>query len=79
MWIDEQVSATLGWVSGVCLISDKIYPRLGRIYAQNELDAVPAMDKLAVALEASAMLPVMVEATNTRFIDIYCRGQQEEE
>ena len=57
----------------------KVYPRLGKIYIQDELDAVPAMDKLTDALETGLMTPVMVEATSSRFVDVYCQGQQEEE
>ena len=58
---------------------NNVHPRLGRIYTQNELDTVPAMDKLTFALEASAMRPVMVEATNSRFVDVYCQGHQEDQ
>ena len=50
--------------------------RLNRLYI-DDLEKVPAMDKLSEVLQAVDLVPVMVDALQVRYFDIYCVFGQE--
>ena len=77
MRLDEPIPATLGRVSFgsfLCIATDtcnKYVFRMDQIYIDT-MEEVPAMDKLTNILEMTQLSPVMVDMTQTRFVDVYC-------
>lgn len=84
MWCNEQVPTSLGRVSVPTKKSGggTIFPcrtnwifSLNRVYI-DDMEAMPAVDKLQDILYSNRLSLVMVDTTQCRYVDLYCQKRK---